>query len=355
MPLSKSVTLVGASPLFGTARAIAVLFLGMAMVGCFGSSSVEQALEDYHTRLSRVLSEPLPPFSRVNPLSYPSIPNNMVSLPTTTINLREFSAIQHCELGLLIAQRNTTLGKTQLPSQRLVYEQNVLAELIACEKNLTVSNPELAQTVGKWRAMKQGQYQQAWINMMQSSDEIKAGLSRPSGALEIDRTPDAMPAIGALSLLTSMSNPSLNITSNDIETQLQVVYSSRLPAKVWYTQKLLARHLTDLTSALTPLLSDVACNNGNPSEKATILRNVFYLFFIQEIQPVGSKLNHYHYELAPLWDSWINNPLLNENFKQYIRTNAIDSFLTYQQSMQDHVILWQNFLSRCNLSPQAPV
>jgi hypothetical protein len=102
-------------------------------------------------------------------------------------------------------------------------------------------------------------------------------------------------------------------------------------------------------------LDTVSCPEGRASDKAKILRNVFYLFFIEEIQPVGSLVNQYHYKLAPLWEDWLEQPSLHEEFKRYIRQQSQDGFDKYTRAMKAHVNLWQDFLGRCNLSPVPPV
>ena len=145
------------------------------------------------------------------------------------------------------------------------------------------------------------------------------------------------------------------IDSSELEQQLQIIRSARLPATLWHTQQTLTRNLSLLTNMLTTELDAVSCPDGHASDKAKILRNVFYLFFIEEIQPVGSLVNHYHYKLVPLWEDWLAQPSLHEDFKRYIKQQTEDGFDEYSRAMKAHVNLWQGFLGRCNLSPVPPV
>jgi len=333
---------------------IGLLLIASPILGCNHASPIENALSDYHARLSRVLATPLPQPQPAPSLVYPISLDHKRQQTAVNINFRDFYAIQDCELGRLVAERNTALGKTQLPSQRFVYEHQVLSALRQCEQMLSTTNPNVANTVAQWRAVKQTQYELAWARVIQSSQEMRQGLGFSKGLLQAEYNPDAIAAIHALTFLDALSSPSMSLNSQNLEAELKIMASSRLPARLWHTQQVLTTHLSTLTTALTPALQNINCEQGIPSEKATILRNVFYIFFIQHIQPLGSQLNHYHYQLAPLWEKWLTTDVLSADFKRYIHTHAVTNFSHYQQSLHEHVTLWQQFLGRCNLSPKAP-
>lgn len=379
--------------------------------GCFGAPSIDDTMDEYTTRLFRVLDKPLsenePPLTARRNLvlpsqTYPTLFELGNNVTTLNINIREFYAIQDCELGRIVAERNTALGKTQLPSQRLQYEHRVLNALANCEARLKATDNPIASTVAEWRKQKQAQYQSVWANVVQTSTEMKLGLSMAGAPLQASENKDAKASVNALNFVNglaktlkyesvvegklqathesagdgSVANASFeganfegaNIVektdkvnvevsasdSGELEQQLQIIASSRLPAKLWQTQAILHNRLVSLNQVLAPALNSVQCKNGVTSDKATILRNVFYLYFIEEIQPIASTLNSYHYQLQPLWKQWAENAALSAPFKAHIRTHAIDNFVQYSATMKAHVSLWQDFLGRCNLSPTAP-
>lgn len=337
-----------------TLQCLLILLSGILVVSCVPVENIDDDLSEYSNRLSRVLNTPLPTPDGAYSLNYPTRSDLTSTSTEITINLKEFYAIQHCELGSLVAERNTTLGKIQLPSQRLVYEHQLLNALTQCKERLGDSNLQLAHTITQWQTIKHKQYLQAWRNIIQKSQAMKLGLSVPGVLLSANNNQDANSAINALYYLNSLTSPLSPLVSGTLEAQLQLVESSRLPAKLWATQQVLSASLSSLTTALRPALEQIPCANGMPSEKAKILRNVFYLFFIKKIQPIGSELNQYHYKLAPLWQQWMTNNALSPTFKQYIRMHSVNHFSHYQQNMSEHVALWQQFLARCHLSPQSP-
>ncbi|WP_269519996.1 DUF3080 family protein [Alteromonas sp. BMJM2] len=343
--------------LFTLIRRCMAIATAMALLsGCFGQETVKDSLENYQSRLSRVLDAPLPE-TVVSPL--PKLTDGSqfkYNIAGLSINLREFYAIQDCELGRVVAERNTSLGKSQLPSQRLVYESKLLSVFSACENSLREIDTKLADTLAAWKEAKEADYTQSWANLIQTSKELRLGLNSPERLLATENNKDALASINSLYFLDELISPNAlgnSINSGELETQLKIILSSRLPASLWQTQHTLATTLPKLTESLTPQLNAIACPEGRASDTAKILRNVFYLFFIEEIQPVGSLINNYHYKLVPLWEKWQQNPVLHSSFKRYINQQANIGFTSYSSAMQDHVSMWQQFLGRCNLSPVA--
>ena len=380
------------SQLRNVCRAGVISVALFALLGCFGGSTVKQSIDDYAARLSRVLDTPLPDsFNDKITTPLPKLADSATlkhAIEGVNINLREFYALQDCELGTVVAERNTSLGKSQLPSQRLVYESKLLNVLRSCEAALTKENESnqrnaaLAATIASWREQKTQDYSKTWANLVQGSQELRLALNTPERLFSVENNKDALSSVNALYYINSLSNKELllsdmyssNTASSDTETeatnennsesiiesseleqQLKIIRSARLPATLWHTQQTLTQNLSLLTNMLETELDAVSCPEGRASDKAKILRNVFYLFFIEEIQPVGSLVNQYHYKLAPLWEDWLAQPSLHEEFKRYIRQQSQDGFNQYSSVMKAHVNLWQGFLGRCNLSPVAPV
>lgn len=380
------------SQLRNACRAGVISVAMFALLGCFGGSTVKQSIDDYAARLSRVLDTPLPDsFNDKVTTPLPKLADSATlkhAIEGVNINLREFYALQDCELGTVVAERNTSLGKSQLPSQRLVYESKLLSVLKSCEAALTNEsetdqrNVALAATIASWREQKTQDYSKTWANLVQGSQELRLALNTPERLFSVENNKDALSSVNALYYINNLSNKEVllsdmyfsNTASSDTETeatnennsesiiesseleqQLKIIRSARLPATLWHTQQTLTQNLSLLTNMLETELDAVSCPEGRASDKAKILRNVFYLFFIEEIQPVGSLVNQYHYKLAPLWEDWLAQPSLHEEFKRYIRQQSQDGFNQYSSVMKAHVNLWQGFLGRCNLSPVAPV
>ncbi|MCU7553881.1 DUF3080 domain-containing protein [Alteromonas sp. ASW11-19] len=330
---------------------VLLLLVSLVIAGC-GSAPVVDDLEEYHGRLGRVLEAELEMTAQITPLPFPGRDELFQHVPAMNINLREFHALQQCEIGTLVAERNTALGRTPFPAQRLSYETRLLHAIDDCAEHLRSTRPELAQKLSEWKSQKQQQRKQVWANLIQTAKAMRLAMSLPRELLQAEQNRDARAAVTALGFLTQLKNND-TLSLSELETQLKQIESARLPARLWATQQLLADSLSQLTRRLTPHLSAVTCTAGRASEQAEILRNVFYLYFIERIQPVGSKVNELQYQLQPTFTQWQNDSHLQPAFKAFL-TDRLTGFEQYQQAVSEHVSLWQQFLKRCNLSPVAP-
>lgn len=317
---------------------------------------VSDDISEYSERLSRVLDTELTAAELQPAMAYPQRELLLSAPEQLDINLTRFYQLQQCELGNLVAERNTALGKIQHYSQRLVYERQLLAALADCITFVSQQNDEPARellaTMQNWYAAKQAAYPQHWSNMLVLSDETRSAFSRPQPALLFTDTLDIAGQRTLFRQVDSYLSPGADIEAS-LEVLLQGIGATRLPASVWHTQHQIATRLPTLTAQLDPLLANTACPDGSATEQANILRNVFYLFFIERIQPLGGHINDFNYQFAPLLNRWREEEALPEAFRAFL-TARQTRFTAYQQAMLDHVKLWQRFLGRCHLSPTAP-
>lgn len=204
-----------------TVRLVSVVMAVSLLQGCFGAPSIDDTMDEYTTRLSRVLDKPLTYEALSQEASTNStLATSNIALPSHTyptlaelgnnvtplnINIREFYAIQDCELGRIVAERNTALGKTQLPSQRLQYEHRLLNVLANCEARLQAADNPIATTVAEWRKQKQAQYQSVWANVVQTSTEMKLGLSMAGAPLQASENKDAKATVNALNFINGLA------------------------------------------------------------------------------------------------------------------------------------------------------
>ncbi len=340
------------------------IVLWVLLSGCLSACSspfIVSDIEEYQQRLERVLDIELASTTEPNRssqhLAYPPR-DSLLKQPTPIdINLTQFHRLQQCKLGNLVAEHNTALGKIQHFSQRLQYEQRFINALEACIAHTRQAEPatssvaQLADTMTQWQPIKQTEYALHWSNMLVLSDETKAAFSRASPALLYQDSIDVSGQVSLFKELTRLADYHYQ-PSASIEASLQVIGAARLPATIWLTQQHIAAQLPGITQGLKTHLNQLDCLTTD-AEQANILRNVFYLFFIEKIQPVGARINQFTYQFAPVMDNWLESPVLPDSFKHFLRSHQ-QQFSAYQQAMAEHVALWQDFLGRCDLSPVAP-
>lgn len=341
-------------------RGIGFTLVSLFCVAGCTPHQVGDDIVEYADRLARVLDAELTADNEVPLYTYPERESLLAAPAPLEINLTRFYQLQQCELGNLVAERNTALGKIQHFSQRLQYEQRLLRALQDCMAYVGTkadeSERELLITMRSWLAAKQASYPAYWSNMLTLSDETHAAFSRPLANLLAADTLDIAGQFSLFQQLDSYSSTTNRVETNavaNLEDVLQSIGATRLPASIWQAQHQIAVQLPALTKQLDPLLANIACPDGNATEQAHILRNVFYLFFVQRIQPLGSHINDFNYKFLALLTKWRNDDNLPKPFKQYLALQQ-NTNVRYQQAMQAHVTLWQRFLGRCDLSPTAP-
>ncbi|WP_240919890.1 DUF3080 family protein [Paraglaciecola sp. 20A4] len=325
----------------------------LTLFGC-GKNNLEKTFEDYQQRMANVLDTP---FSNTQlhtstsssiTLQYPTKRELNTVIETPLIDVKQFFALDKCDVNVLIAQRNTPLGRTQLPSVRYVYEHKMLASLARCSKLM----PQQRENLNRWISQKQTDLPFVWANLIQTSKETINAFSNNSAFISSVSATDLQQTQSALSYLLDLkTHPQATISAKKLERNLEQLAKIHLPAKTWRTQALMAKELTRTTTwlKLQPLFKQ--CPNGQASQKITYLKNVFTLFFIEKIQPIGSDLNRVHYTLSPIYQSLSEQPELHKSFRRLLTEQSITAFSTYQYAMKEHVLFWQKLFKHCSISP----
>lgn len=202
---------------------LSVLLLG----GCWFDSGLTGQLDEYRTRLARVTDNEFsaPQDNNIDPLIYPSAGQLYQKVAPFNVNLRQFYQLQNCELGALVAQRNTAVGKTAQPSQRFIYEDALLDALDSCRQQLP-ENPQLASQLTDWLTAKQAQRPALWANLVQTSEEARAAFSRPETLLSKNDNRDAGVSVSALQFLAGLKN-NRQQSLDTLEQELKYLDSSR--------------------------------------------------------------------------------------------------------------------------------
>ncbi|WP_239024109.1 DUF3080 family protein [Paraglaciecola marina] len=330
-------------------KAIILAGLGFTLLSCTPSNTIEDHLYDYSTRMANILEVEQAQLAQVSLPPYPKINTLKQSIPSTTIKLTDFYGLKHCELYSLVAERNTVLGRIQLPSTRYIYETKLLKALQTCLSETT--NPQLQSKLSQWLSLKEQQLPKVWANLVQTSTEIKHGLSTNTGFIHGTPNDGLNETKAALHYLMELSAPTVSEQSQ-IEHYLKQLLDTPLPAQIWHTQLLLSNHLEQLTHWLTINESKLGCDTPPKKQKLEYLTNVFRLFFIEKIQPIAGQLNHYHYQLTPIIKELVNHPHLSPSFKQYIHTQHTLGFVEYSNAMTQHLTFWQELFKNCNIAPQ---
>ena len=327
-------------------RVLNTVFICLSVAACTGQSQIESDIDKLSERLSSFTGISAQK-SEIQPvLSAPAKHTLAISIDELQIGIREFYAIDDCPLGQFIAQRNTSLGKTHLPSTRFIYEKELMSTLRICMNQLDEGH-RMQNPLASWIAHKQHNLSSVWANMMTQSDEVYLAFTMTGDFITGDSNDSLTGSRLALGQLIE-SLDSTEIDSNALELHLRELSESRLPAKMWKTQALLTQELPLISALLQEYIttSEQACNRAK-REELKIMRNIFSVLFADTIQALASQLNHYQYQLNPYFESLANHPSIPPAWQGYINQQYITQAKEYKRNMQSHIELWQQVFKLC--------
>lgn len=315
----------------------------MVVASCSKNNQLEDIIQQYQSRLSNIIQQPLTISHSSYTLSYPKMAELKADIETVNIDITTFSHLQSCGIANHIATRNTALGKIQLPSVRYIYEVKLIHELKRCMQTAA----DLTSPLSHWLEIKQSNLPLVWANLVQTSIEMKYALTGNTGYLHNEIKGEQ--TINAIRYLTALyetpdDNPQL------LESHLATLKQSQLPAKIIRSQHLLTTELNNTTQWLKHHTASITCESDKQKKQVLYLANVFRLFFVDQLQPLAGRLNNLQYHLLPLWEIWLSNPHVNQRFKMLLQQQTT-SFTHYQSSIQQHVKYWQVLFKKCGITP----
>lgn len=330
-------------------HALLCIALIVCVTGCGEYRKIANDLDAYADRLQSYTGIALVEVDFSYQLHPPAKSSFKQDVADISINLREFYALNECALNQLVAQRNTTLGKIQLPSARFAYESRLLVELKKCAQNLE-GNADKSTIVDKlnlWTSDKQNQLPIAWANLVTQSSEVYTHITAANGFISGNASDNFQATKQAIRFLLN-SETEHPVSLAELELHLQQLSNSPLLARKWRTQLLLTQKLNYVSPLLQEYLSKNQCETLQDKESIEIMQNIFRKLFAETIQPLAAELNKYHYQLSPLIEKFVLSPHFTESFGAYLTKHNDISYQAYTESMRTHITLWQKVFVHCN-------
>ncbi|MFC6673576.1 DUF3080 family protein [Marinobacterium aestuariivivens] len=339
----------------------------LLLAGCDGSGP-EEMLDDYASRVSNTLDEPIETdFDVAGRL--PLFPARRErSLPLTDLRqgLVEVLALRHCDLLHLIAERNSSLGKVMAPSQQLVYEMRFLARLRDCRRDLDSApspDPDLLAQVNAIYSVKSRELPVAIWNAVYASSEMEVNFSRGDPPMPLEPDGSALAALSSLEQLTDLAALAqlpdwpLPALLDVIEQPYQTLNRNRFGSQ-WLKSLLLLTETLERTARglesrerRYPL-----CPQYRPTPDARILLNVFTQYYAGAVQPYLARVHRDGSRWRDLHLTLMHQLPATEAMQQYrwqvfAGENPDSLWQRYILARDHHTSAWQAVLRRCGLMP----
>ncbi|WP_233267252.1 DUF3080 family protein [Paraglaciecola sp. L3A3] len=330
------------------AKLIITMFVSCFLFSCNNNKQLPYLIDDYQQRLANIIDKDTPNLKQVSLAPYPHLAERPLNISETTIKLFEFYQLKPCQLYSLVAERNTTLGRLQLPSTRYLYEHQLLAAIGQCIQ--IINNEELLLKLKNWQQIKLNNITNVWAELIQNSSEMKYALSTNQHYV-LGTAEDGISASKeAFHYLINLEQ-NQEINASELEHHLQQIKHFALPAKLWLSQTTLTKQLNQSTQWLKQHNHQLKCKNGRAETKVKYMANVFQLYFIEKIQPIASRINDYQYQLSPIFTQLSQQSNLSTSFTMYVKHHNKTGFSAYQFAMSQHIQFWQGLFKRCNIAP----
>ena len=304
-------------------------------------------MEDYASRLERVLALELqePAAADLPPL--PSIANSRAEITESSITLVELVATRACGLDLLLGERNSSLGKVMSPSQRLKYELAFLKQVQPCLTNPDIA-PDLQQKLAAIAADKAALIDKHWQNFLLQDETLRQqlhpyrSLSEPNSVAGVAETLQAMHALLALRKQISEQNWQ-QANEIDPEQALEALYQANTLSQLQQSLRFSQNWLHSLNQQLERLDLTSQCPAGKPSDKADILHTILLQYFIGKVQVYLAQLDGTYQQLYPLLLQLYQDTALAQAVS--LRFEAPHNEL--KAELKRHVIWWKAVQQQC--------
>lgn len=290
----------------------------------------------------------LPRYPKRDVLQYP--------LKESKINLLEFLRLSQCDLQRHIGERNSSLGKLQKDSQRLIYDIEFIRLANICIDSLSLENPlrEVLQVV---TADKEAQLPLLLWNATFASEEFAHLFSLSTGYINAaDFAAKPINLFEALNAIERMVRKE-EITQSDFESALAVLASRKYLGELRRSIVLVIEGLDRADFLLKQRIEvNPLCRNNTPNTQFTIVENVFRKFYIGEVQPYFATVYQQAEKSLEILDQLIqlqNTPLVFDEFWLTLYRTDKSEWKQLKSAIQKHTKNWQMLLKQCGSLPQA--
>ncbi|CAG19897.1 DUF3080 domain-containing protein [Photobacterium profundum] len=338
------------------------LFFSIALLTGCERNSTELAFQSYHDRLASVLDVDTKPPPTTSMIPFPDVRELTLPNPDVRISLLNAYELRKCDLFHLIAERNSILGKVQDRTHQLQYELLLINGLNRCiaifdNQSILDNNSALHTELVLLETLKQQQLPHHLWNMVVGGKEWRQQFSPVSVTFELNHFPgfvESQEAFRNIAGITTNILTKIPTSKQSIDALLyhqEQIHLFRYYGQLFYSMTRARDWLLATTALLEAQENTISCGLNRNQQKATYLRNVFFKFFAEPIQPYLAELDSQYQQLQPdliTAFSIISPPL--DAFTPYHRT-YIEGQLhaSFRAATLKHVKFWQRTFKRCGI------
>ncbi len=338
----------------------AVWILAMLVTGgCAPADPAGVILAEYEQRVARVLSvtvqvRPLPELA-----PWPRTRDRTLAVPAQRTGLGGFLSLHRCDLGSLIGERSSQLGRVMSAPVRLHYEHRFLVAAQRCLEELA-GYPDRAALREQLEAIveekRHGLPAWAWNatlggEALASAHSLDVAPLTPEEAEQAGRSEVA--ALYELAArLPGLGQKTLAV--GDWNAPFETLSRSVLPGRLRRSAQLLTHHLDgvaellEVREARRPI-----CPQGSATRDADILWNVFRGYHMERVQPYLVAVDRARRDWGAAFEALhaaqqVEPPA---HFERIVLDPAGGVWPDLDRARERHIAAWRVVLVSCGLLP----
>ncbi|MDG2460462.1 MAG: DUF3080 family protein [Luminiphilus sp.] len=325
----------------------------LLLTGCSEPASGPEHLTEYLDRLSTVTGVTLP---HANPTS------SSLELPrddghaapsASQIDLIDFLSLSGCELQINLGRRNTQLGRTASPSQRLLLDLEFLELAPACINLISErGDTALADTLQQVSVQRRQALPSAVVLAVHRGPEWRQ-FWEPPAALGLYPDQTSSQVVESLTRLSALTRNWLGDDWRADNREFELLLSDLRGGDggaLLYASDLISRDLGRANQMLDEARAQAPfCPYGAPTERSKILERTVQRFFINTLQPWLVKIRR-RKELLLSSTQQLDAPFesaLDAGYRRWSvqRDRTLERPATL---IREHVLQIQRTLSHCS-------
>nr|WP_320166418.1 DUF3080 domain-containing protein [uncultured Methylophaga sp.] len=342
-------------------KVISLLSLVLLMTACDKFNEPDSMMDEYLVRLARVLDQPVSTSKLPALTKLPDKKQRMLDVPQIDVNMLEFLSLYGCELQVVVAERNSILGRVMLPINRLRYEMKFIHSAKLCLN--TLDDEQTRDILKQAIAQKSVTLPLVFWNAVWSTEEITELMTYSKGYLPTDTSSNHSTTTGLQKLLKikqQIDNQHLDTDLQQLgKIQQQWLYSHHA-GKLLKSAQLLTARLNDATQIIEARLAGKAlCYQQRVTPQAEIVRHFFFNIYIGKVQPYMAAVTQQSDEIFPLLNRLAQvkgHNTVSVEFNAYRQKNLDPDTTTgvwqqLHQAVERHTQSWQRLLEQCGMRP----
>lgn len=319
-----------------------------ALSGC--DTGAEALLNDYATRVSRVLDAERPPLRAMDLPAYPRPRDLIQTPPDIRLDLLDAWALRGCEVFVLIGERNSILGRVADPIIRLDYERRLLELLPVCLNSDIELDDELRASLEDALSQKRATFNERLWNATLANPDYSGYWTDGNTPIQPDDDIDANGyAANQRALADLVANP-MQSTQDDWIRVIQRTTEYSMGGHSLQSMRLAIAYLEQTEAMLRAAAEDKRlCPMGPAMKELGYARNVMANVFVGQVQPwLGEVDRRFLAGFESLNTMTAELGALSEALIRYSEAIA-EVHGHFRAAIRAQVDSWESLISKCGV------